>query len=66
MSKRKITYLSDACMITCVVQKDLAEVVLEAAKNSGAQGATINYARGSGVREDWAYLGLPLMNRKKL
>ena len=66
MSKRKITYLSDACMITCVVQKDLAEVVLEAAKNSGAQGATINYARGSGVRERLGLLGVAIDEQKEV
>ena len=30
MAKRNITYLTDACLITCVVQKDLAEPILEA------------------------------------
>jgi hypothetical protein len=32
MKKRTITYLTDANLITCVIQKDLAEPVLEAAK----------------------------------
>ena len=66
MSKRTITYLSDACMITCVVQKDLAEVVLEAAKNNGAQGATINYARGTGVRERLGLLGVAIDEQKEV
>ena len=39
MKKRTITYLTDANLITCVIQKDLAGPVLEAAKNVGAQGA---------------------------
>ena len=53
-------------MITCVVQNNLAETVLEAAKNSGAQGATINYARGTGVRENGSdYLVLLLTSKKK-
>ena len=37
MKRRTITYLTDANLITCVIQKDLAEPVLEAAKNAGAQ-----------------------------
>ena len=44
MSERNITYLTNACLITCIVEMGSAEKVLEAAKNSGAQGATINYA----------------------
>ena len=51
MAKRNITYLTDALLITCVIQKDQAEQVLEAAKNAGAQGATISYAQGTGIRE---------------
>ena len=51
MSERNITYLTNACLITCIVEMGSAEKVLEAAKNSGAQGATINYARGTGIRE---------------
>ena len=50
MSERNITYLTNACT-TCIVEMGSAEKVLEAAKNSGAQGATINYARGTGIRE---------------
>ena len=34
MKERTITYLTDANLITCVIQKDLAEPVLEAAKNA--------------------------------
>ena len=37
--KRNITYLTNACLITCIVEMGSAEKVLEAAKNSGAQGA---------------------------
>ena len=51
MKERTITYLTDANLITCVIQKDLAEPVLEAAKNASAQGATISYAQGTGIRE---------------
>ena len=40
MSERNITYLTNACLITCIVEMGSAEKVLEAAKNSGAQGAT--------------------------
>ena len=66
MSERNITYLTNACLITCIVEMGSAEKVLEAAKNSGAQGATINYARGTGIREKLGLLGVLSMSKKKL
>ncbi len=66
MSTRNITYLSDAHMITCVVQKDLAEDVLAAAKSVGAQGATISYARGTGIRERMGLLGVTIDEQKEV
>ena len=66
MSERNITYLSDACLITCILQTGLAEGVLEAAKNMGAQGATINYARGTGIRERMGLLGVTVDEQKEV
>jgi len=66
MSERNITYLTDACLITCVLQTDLAEEVLEAAKNSGANGATISYARGTGIRERMGLLGVTIDEQKEV
>jgi len=66
MSERNITYLSDACLITCILQTGLAEEVLEAAKNMGAQGATINYARGTGIRERMGLLGVTVDEQKEV
>ena len=60
MAKRNITYLTDALLITCVIQKDQAEQVLEAAKNAGAQGATISYAQGTGIRERMGLIGVTI------
>ena len=66
MKKRTITYLADANLITCVIQKDLAEPVLEAAKNAGAQGATISYAQGTGVRERMGLMGVTIDEQKEV
>ena len=66
MAERNITYLSEANMITCVVENELAEGVLAAAKNSGAQGATISYARGTGVRERMGLLGVTIDEQKEV
>ena len=66
MAKRNITYLTDAFLITCVVQKDFAEPILEAAKHAGAQGATISYAQGTGVRERMGLLGVTVDEQKEV
>jgi nitrogen regulatory protein P-II 1 len=66
MAERNITYLSDTNMITCVLQSGLAEGVLDAAKNCGAQGATISYARGTGVRERMGLMGIAIDEQKEV
>jgi nitrogen regulatory protein P-II 1 len=38
-------------LITCIVQRGEADKVVAAAKKAGAQGATVFYGRGTGVRE---------------
>ena len=56
MAGRNVTYLSEANMITCVLQTGLAEDVLDAAKNCGAQGATISYGRELVSEKEWDFL----------
>lgn len=43
--------MTDAVLITCIVQRGAAETVVQAATDAGAQGATIFHARGTGVRQ---------------
>lgn len=43
--------LTDVVLITCIVQRGAAEAAVQAARRAGAQGATIFYARGTGVRQ---------------
>jgi nitrogen regulatory protein PII len=66
MAKRNVTYLTDALLITCVIQKDQAEQVLDAAKNAGAQGATISYAQGTGIRERMGLIGVTIDEQKEV
>ncbi|MFT5425111.1 MAG: nitrogen regulatory protein P-II 1 [Gammaproteobacteria bacterium] len=58
MSKREITVLTDVSLITCIVQRGLADTIVKAAQEAGAQGATVYYARGEGVRERLGILAL--------
>ena len=66
MSDRHIVYLTDVKLITCVLQNGLAEGVLEAAKNCGAQGATVSYARGTGVRDRMGLIGVTIDEQKEV
>ena len=58
MSKREITVLTDAALITCVVQRGFADPIIKAAQEAGAQGATVYFGRGTGVRERLGRVGV--------
>ena len=58
MNKREITVLTDVALITCIVQRGIADTIVKAAQEAGAQGATVHYARGEGVRERLGILAL--------
>lgn len=64
--KREITVLTDAALITCIVQRGLADPIVKAARDAGAQGATVYYAQGSGVRERLGLLGVALEVEKEV
>ena len=49
--KTDFAVLTDAVLITCIVQRGVADAVVDAALKVGAQGATVFYARGTGVRQ---------------
>ena len=60
MTQREITVLTDASLITCVVQRGMGDKIVKAAQDAGAQGATVNYAQGVGVRERLGVMGLAI------
>lgn len=51
MSTRNITVLTDVCLITCIIQRGVADAVIKAAQDVGAQGATVHFAHGVGAHE---------------
>lgn len=63
---REITYLTDVFLITCVVESGLADKIIDAATSVGAQGATINYARGTGVRDRMGLMGVTIDEQKEI
>ena len=66
MSEKEIVVLTDVSLITCVVQRGLADDVIKAAQEAGAQGATTYYARGSGVRVRLGILGVAVEVEKEV
>jgi len=53
-------------LITCIVQRGEGDKIVKAALNSGAQGATVFYARGSGVREKLGVMGAFIRPEKEV
>jgi nitrogen regulatory protein PII len=66
VSKKEIIVLTDVSLITCIVQRGLADNIVAAAQEAGAQGATIFFARGGGVRERLGILGLAVEVEKEV
>lgn len=66
MSASEIAVLTDVALITCIVQRGLADDIVKAAQEAGAQGATIYYAHGSGVRERLGILGVAIEVEKEV
>lgn len=64
--KRNFTVLKDVMQITCIVEKGQADHIVQAAREAGAQGATVYYARGSGVRERLGLLGVAVEVEKEI
>ena len=65
-TRASITLLTDVRLITCIVQRGLGDIIVHAAQEAGAQGATIFYAKGSGVRERLGILGVAVEVEKEV
>jgi nitrogen regulatory protein P-II 1 len=66
MGQRELVVMTDASLITCVVQRGKADAIVSAARGAGVQGATIYYGRGTGVRERLGLLGLTVEAEKEI
>jgi nitrogen regulatory protein P-II 1 len=62
---RDIIVLTDVMLITCIVQRGMADAVVKAAQEAGAQGATIYFARGAGIQERLGLLGEIVIDAEK-
>mgnify|MGYP002630249395 FL=1 len=66
MEKREMVVLTDVSLITAIVQRGQADDLVKAAQEAGAQGASIHYAHGRGVRERLGILGLAVEAEKEV
>ncbi len=67
MNQSKImTVLTDLKMITCIVQRGAGDAIVKAAADAGATGATVHFARGTGVREKLGILGVAVEPEKEV
>jgi nitrogen regulatory protein P-II 1 len=57
---------SGAKLITCIVQRGRADKVVEAAMAAGAEGATISYGRGTGIRQQLGLRGYLIKPEKEI
>ncbi len=53
-------------LIITIVNKAQAEIVVEASKQAGAEGGTIVYGRGTGIREQAKLFGITIEPEKEL
>ncbi len=53
-------------LITCIVQRGRADAAVKAAMKAGATGATMFYARGTGVRQTMGLLGNLIQPEKEV
>lgn len=66
MTQRDIAVLTDVALITCVVQRGVADKIVKVAYDEGAQGATVHFAKGMGIRERLGLLGVAVEVEKEI
>ncbi len=65
-NQNEVIILTDVSLITCMVQKGKGDTVVAAARAAGAQGASIHYGRGAGVRERLGLLSITVEAEKEV
>ncbi|MCL2493038.1 MAG: P-II family nitrogen regulator [Clostridiales bacterium] len=53
-------------LIVTIVNRGYADVVITAAREAGARGSTVLYARGSGIRADKTFIGITIQPEKEV
>ena len=53
-------------LIVTIVNKNTSESILKASQKAGAEGGTIFYGRGTGIRENKTLFGIPIEPEKEI
>lgn len=53
-------------MIYTIVRRGVGDKIVDAAKKAGAEGATILFARGTGVHEYKKFFGIPIESEREI
>lgn len=65
MSKQNIVYLTDAALITCVIQVGRGDAILKAARQLGVSvGSSVHHAKGTGARKRFGLWGIAVETEK--
>lgn len=64
--KRSKSMESPYSLITCIVNRGVADEVMDVARKAGATGGTILNARGTGKEEDVKFFGVQLVPEKEM
>jgi nitrogen regulatory protein PII len=66
-TNNELIVLTGVTLLTAVVQRGTADMVVKVAMEAGAQGATVFHAHGSGIRQKHlGVLGLTVDNEKEI
>ncbi len=57
---------TDFELIVTIVNKGTCSTIVKASKEAGAEGGTIIYGRGTGIRENKTLLGIPIEPEKEI
>jgi len=65
-SPKEMTVFTGIALITCMIQRGMADKVVTAARAAGAQGASVQFGRGAGVRERLGLLSITVEAEKEI
>ena len=66
MQHSTMVEITDSLLISAVVERGMADMVVDAAMSAGAHGATVYYARGCGTRERMGVWGITVNVEKEI
>jgi nitrogen regulatory protein P-II 1 len=66
MKRENVTYVTDACLINCVVPLGKADAVLKAARDLGVGGGIVYHGQGTGLRERLGLISIAVETEREI